>query len=528
VRLNRFPDQSPVPAFWRAILLCGLATTLLRFPTLLRSVLDWDESLYVLVAGQVLSGHLPYTTVWDNKPPGIYVIFAVFEALCRDPVLAIRAATIVFTTALAGLLWRLAFIICAGAPAAAQPRLAWLAALSFIVGALSNDGLAANTELFMECFSVAAILAAIDPGFCAGRPAGRAFCTGVLFSLACLTKYVAVFEAQAVGFALLFCAHLSWRDRMARGAIAVAGAALAPACIVLIYAAAGDLGLWWSCSIASNITRVAVPFSGAQLQSVALTILPRWAPAILAACLLLVTLPIRGGSLAPPGFSFARRAQALLALWLVGGTLGVISAKSFYDHYFLQILPPACLALAFMAARFAPALLATPRRAAGLIAALLLIPGVAGYDALAAIMQPLETTGDTPRQIATLLRPQITAGASLYVFDGQPIIYALTGAAPPTRYVLPSVLIRCFLAGVAGVNATREVGHILATNPKYIIRASRPVSTPNVTVYAELTADLAARYELWRSFGEEDVYRLRQGAPPLRPFTIPDSCTPPA
>ena len=49
---------------------------LMRTPTFLVSAVDWDESLYVLIASQWLSGHPPYTTVFEIKPIGIFAIFA--------------------------------------------------------------------------------------------------------------------------------------------------------------------------------------------------------------------------------------------------------------------------------------------------------------------------------------------------------------------------------------------------------------------------------------------------------------------
>ena len=53
------------------------------------------------MAQQWRLGHLPYTTVWDNKPIGIYAIFALFQAIFGDRVFAIRIATIVFVSVLA-------------------------------------------------------------------------------------------------------------------------------------------------------------------------------------------------------------------------------------------------------------------------------------------------------------------------------------------------------------------------------------------------------------------------------------------
>ncbi len=72
-----------------------------RTPVLWRSVLDWDESLYFLMAQQWRLGHLPYTTIWDNKPIGIYAIFAAFQAVFGDGIFAIRIATVAFVSLLA-------------------------------------------------------------------------------------------------------------------------------------------------------------------------------------------------------------------------------------------------------------------------------------------------------------------------------------------------------------------------------------------------------------------------------------------
>lgn len=524
-----------VSAAWRVFFVCLAGNLALRLPGFFRSVLDWDESLYALMAGQWLAGHLPYTTIWDNKPVGIYAIFALFEAVFRNPVIAIRAATLMCMSCICVVIWRLAHVLLAGRAAGLGRRLAGLAVLSFMLGALSNDGLSANTELFMEGFSAAAMLAAIDPVFCAGRPLQRALCVGLLFSLACMIKYVAVFEAPAVAFAVLVMApegpRVTWRGAARRCAVAGAGALVLPGLTIAAYAAAGQLPLWWTCSVASNFTRVAVPFSVPQLHAVAFIILPRWAPAVIAGCAVIMTAPVAAFRLARGGKAgAARRGHVLLAMWLLGGAAGVASAKSFFDHYFLQVLPPCCLALALALGWLLPKFGGWRRRqAAVLVSALLVIPAAAGYGSLAAIIAPLREPGggfgpDTPARIAALLRPRIAAGARLYIFNSQPIIYALTGAVPPTRYVLPSVLTRCFLARVAGVDGPAEVARILSADPDFVVtRTGRP-EAPDPAVYTEFKADMAARYQLWRTYPDATIYRLRPNAARTQLAPLPDDC----
>ena len=54
-----------------------LLSLFLRFWTLFVSVLDKDESIYILGADSLLNGNLPYTKIWDNKPPGIFILFSL-------------------------------------------------------------------------------------------------------------------------------------------------------------------------------------------------------------------------------------------------------------------------------------------------------------------------------------------------------------------------------------------------------------------------------------------------------------------
>jgi 4-amino-4-deoxy-L-arabinose transferase-like glycosyltransferase len=518
----------PAPSAIRVFVIALLALILLRLPGFFRGVLDWDESLYVLIAQQWLAGHLPYTTIWDNKPPGIYAIFAVFIGLLHNPILAIRLATVSFAAITATALHRLGLVILPGAP-----RLAALAAAAFIIASLSNDGLSANTELFMETFSVLAILAAAAPKFCANAATARGFCTGLLFGLACMTKYVAIFEAPAILFALLVLQDPVQTLQKLAGA--ASGLALLPVLTVAIYAEAGHLALWWQCAIASNLVRVAIPISPAALRYAASAILPPWLPLIAALLFVIAAAPaaltrsFRAGAFPP-----SARIHVLLTLWAAGAAAGVAAAKLFFDHYFLQILPVACLCLAWTLARLCPRLAGWPRpRAALLFAALLVIPAAAGAAALRAITSPLVTLTangvtlhrDGPEAAAAALRPAIAAGASLYIFDGQPIIYALTAAPLPTRYILPSILTGCFLSRVAGIDPRAELTRVLAQNPDFILISTHPTARPpNPAAYAALTADLATRYSLWRQAPDSRIYRLMPNAPPYHPAPPTTAC----
>jgi 4-amino-4-deoxy-L-arabinose transferase-like glycosyltransferase len=444
-------------------LAAALAT---RFPILHRSVLDWDESLYFLMAQAWRAGHLPYTTIWDNKPIGIYVIFAAFQAVIPG-VAAMRVATALCVALLAATVLRITEIL-------ARNRAAgWIAGGLLVLCSLSNDGLSANSELFMTSFTALAVLAVLAeaPAWAVGLALGCGF----------MVKYVMAPEAF---FVLLLLYHQ--RGGKAVGA-AVVAAALPMLGAAALYAAAGRLPLWWACSVVSNFRRAGVKLHPGVLSGALSTQAWRWGPLYLTALVLTFTARRRGFVSNFP------------LLWLLGGLIGAASAKSFYDHYFLQALPALCVIAGFAWARLPPGGAVRDL----FVVTMAVLPLHAGWQALRDATGP-----DVPVEIGSMLKG--AQAQSLYVFDSQPIIYALTGLPPPTRYVLPSELTGLTLPQVAGVDPVAEITRILATAPQYIVRRERPPGPDvgNPAVYATLDADLAARYTLVQSWPGAALYRL--------------------
>ena len=398
---------------------------------------------------------------------------------------------------------------------------ALLAGGAFLICALANDGLAANTEPFMAAFTALAVLTAAAPAAApTALPWRRGLLAGLLVGAAFMVKYVAVFEAPSV-LLLLLLRHqtLGWRGRVALTAAFAGGAAAPLAATVLLYWHAGALALWWSASIASNFRRVggAVP-PGALAYAVRLELL-RLGPLLgLGLVVLASAMGLARQWARRRPWRAADGVTLFLALWFAGGCVGVAAAKSFYDHYFLQLLPVLCVTLGWCASR----LPAWRRPMIGLAAALVLaLPAwaaavalrQAGAPVLALRGSQLVIQPDTPLLIARDLGPVLgNRSGGIYVFDGEPILYALLRRQPPTRYVFPSILTNMFLAHVAGVDAPAEVARILAGRPLFIIRSLAPRTDPRVIdlrVYALVDAALAADYRPWRQYPGAAVYRLR-------------------
>jgi hypothetical protein len=505
-----------------------LVVLITHLPTFFRSVMDWDESLYFLMAEQWRAGHLPYTAIWDNKPIGIYGLFALFQSGFGDNVVSIRIASVLFITVTAFAVFRIALTI-PFSPLSDRRfhgTCAVFAGVSYVVCSLTNDGLSANTEIFMACFTSLAVLCVLSR---------RAFLAGLMFGLAFMTKYVVVFEFPALVFALLALSPPADLKAAARSGFALLGGAALPLVATMaLYAFTGHFHQWLEDSILSNFRRVAEPVSMQVVSYIFNVELLRWSP------LFLISLAM----LATKSFPIASRFNVFLALWLVGGCLGVASAKSFFDHYFLQILPVMCVTMAWMLLTAAP--LIQPLSRAGkalLFTAILALPLLAAATAIAQAAAPvlalshgrISVQRDTPARIAHEIQPLLVKSAGtasagqIYVFDYQPIIYSLAGQTPPTRYAFPSVLTKCQLASVAKVRAMHEINRILASNPEFIIRSLTPFTDPkivNLRVYAAVDRTIAARYQVWRTYDDAIVYRLRApDAPVSRDLSdLPPAC----
>ncbi|MBT8264089.1 MAG: glycosyltransferase family 39 protein [Muriicola sp.] len=66
-------------------------SVLIRLPFFFRDYIDRDESTFILVAQSWVDGHLPYTELWDLKPPLVYLFFASIISIFGKSFIAIRA-----------------------------------------------------------------------------------------------------------------------------------------------------------------------------------------------------------------------------------------------------------------------------------------------------------------------------------------------------------------------------------------------------------------------------------------------------
>src|SRR5260370_16952729 len=91
---------------WNRRLIAALALLMaaafaLRAASFRVSVIDWDESLYLVIVQRWLQGALPYVSVWDQHPIGLPALLLVLTWTGCDTLAAARLSRTLAATAMA-------------------------------------------------------------------------------------------------------------------------------------------------------------------------------------------------------------------------------------------------------------------------------------------------------------------------------------------------------------------------------------------------------------------------------------------
>jgi hypothetical protein len=226
----------------RVFLALACALLILRLPSLVQPM-GADQGLYAYVGERILAGELPYRDAWDQKPPAIHFAYALMRAFWHHDSV-VPAVDLLSALAVMALLAALGRTLAGAATG-------YLAALLFLF--LSDPSLQrqagvavrAQCETFIAVLVTGAfLLLARDREV---RP--RVFAAGLLFGAAAAFKYNAGLYAFAGLFALW-----TWGALTARRALdLVAGAALVPLALLLVFLISGTFPDLFDATISYNV-----------------------------------------------------------------------------------------------------------------------------------------------------------------------------------------------------------------------------------------------------------------------------------
>ncbi len=172
---------------------------ILRIPSLIEPYWYGDEGIYEVIGVALRNGRLLYTDIWDNKPPLLYLLYAVFSG---DQFL-VRLASLFFGIASVIIFFFLARKVFTSntLPYILTSLYALLFGLPFIEGNI------ANSENFMQMFILLACFCTITlyekKEQLLQRKDAVLFFSGILLGIAFLFKIVALFDFAALFVFLL-------------------------------------------------------------------------------------------------------------------------------------------------------------------------------------------------------------------------------------------------------------------------------------------------------------------------------------
>ncbi len=533
-KLNFLSNKKP----WLVLVFFTLLVVVLRWSSFYRTVIDWDESLYLLVAKAWGDGNPPYTAVWDNKPPGIYLIFLAAITTLGHSVISIRILACIFIATTSFFLYKIGDLIEKNGNG-----IGLLAGLLYAIATLSNGGLAANTEIFFTTFVAIAIYIFFSNNFYNEEITDKKFATlfgiGLLLGIGFEIKYVVLFDFIALSLILISTlifkvkSHKKYWLIVKTFSVLLLGFILPFIAFSLYFWAMGHFDEYFYANFTANKLRTIdiqfsfiEPFKAIYQKKRIDIVIWLSIPFLTIGYFLIVkrgnriisTIPIREQWL-----------LSSLIFWLFSILMGIyiILRGTFYGHYFIQVLPILCFVVAYIlinllfGSRESNRITIKQYLLLGLLLAVL-IGNRGTFKALEASakyiyfrnIQGVEEWGDTAALIAKYLKNKVNSNDYIYIANQVPIVYFLTDTKIPTRYAFPPFLfIQSDLPNITGVEPHKELDRILQKRPIYIIKSkvyedSNYVNS-NKIFLNKLEQALSENYQFETAIDNLGLYRLK-------------------
>ncbi len=446
----------------RLLILLAVAV-LARALTFGNPVVHVDEEFYFFTGHSMWQGAWPFVDVWDRKPVGLFLLYAIPAAFGFPAgIWAYQAMALLSVVATAWLIARMAERLGwgAGATAAGVAYILWLDLLG---------GQGGQAPVFYNLLMIGAACAILESDRRGKRSLGLA--AMALVGLVLQIKYSAVFEGMVFGLWLLVA---EWRRSRSVVALILYGAALvavslAPTALAAgVYAAIGQWDAFLYANFLSIFHRNPDPIGelAGNLGQMVLILSP------------IVTLAVLGWKR-----SARDRERVFLAVWLAAAIVGVLLFRPWFDHYGLPILLPASTAAAAMLGHEALRRRYTP--------ALLLTVALAGQIVLLSLRHE---RGDAT-EFAALSQAVGKGPGCLYVYSGSTMLYVATQRCALSRWIVPAHLSRAREAGATGVDQDSEITRILSQHPAVVVMRP-PYNGERPEAHARVLAAMTQGYRL--------------------------------
>lgn len=317
---------------------------LIQVPTFFKIIQETDESTFILMGQSMVDGHLPYTELWDIKPPLAFFFFAAIIAVFGKSIVSVRIAGAIclilasfFTYKIGNKIWNYRTGIISGT------LLIFIVTSGIIPGSLFFPVTVATIAIFPLAAALYVIVKPekITPNIC--------FIAGLLIATAAMIRLNLAYNGLIVGLVIFF--TLVKQKPIAiqyivKCAISYTIGIMLPIIATYIpYLISGYQDIWWSSVILAPLS-----YSNSGLSILgALAAQARhfWAVISNSSSIGINLLVWCGGSI---GFfvllknfskmeKLEKRRIIFLITFLVSTELSILKGGRAFHHYYIQIYP---------------------------------------------------------------------------------------------------------------------------------------------------------------------------------------------
>ncbi|WP_166523347.1 ArnT family glycosyltransferase [Flagellimonas ochracea] len=296
--------------FW-VLLLVAL---FIRFPFFFRDYIDRDESTFIIMGQSWADGFLPYTRLWDLKPPVTFLFFAAIIKVFGKSFIAIRFFGTLLV-ALTGL-----FTYGMASKITSQKVAFWIAIFCVLLQSLFGSLQGVMSEHICTFFFVVGtylLLAKEQKFWC--------LFMGIFFGLSIMSKLNMAYPLLCLGLYLLYDGHLKNRLKDTIGKLVLLGVGLFLVVFItaIPYYLQHEISTWWV-----SIFEAPLAYSEYQLNS-RLKVLP--------AVIFFLGLLIAG--FASKVLDLKSKPLQILSVIVIGVLLSFVQAGRANGHYLIQVYP---------------------------------------------------------------------------------------------------------------------------------------------------------------------------------------------
>jgi hypothetical protein len=409
---------------------------LIRMPTWWNSAIDVDEGMFALMGREVSRGNLPYTTLFDIKPIGLWVIFAASQIISDSSLVSIRFMGSSFVAITAFIIYKISIIY------TKERKYSIVGPIIYVSFTTQITGLAAHTEIILAPFSVLAVyfMKKLTNNKSTKKINMNFFASGFLFGVSSSVKTVAAVPAAILFFYVMYVRMKNQNDNNSqlvfRTILYTLSGSLFFVLPFLYYYYIGKQDVFWHANIGFKLSYVSISSNFAyRIRNIFRVTVQIW-PIFIFIIAFIFSIVFSNSVKC----NNRKYDEKFLAIWIFAECIAVIAPWQFFPHYFLLVMPPAAVAASYIAREWTEMFIFDEKRK---FPALI----VSIYISLIPLVQhfylPPWTNikkHDLNMQIAREIKKYVSGNQRVFITTIDPMVYFLGGLDMATPYPFPSHL----------------------------------------------------------------------------------------